>query len=55
MFLGDQDTKVWGIILRKTIRQRIIKKMQEIYIHANDRPMNRKGVQDSALRGCVNT
>jgi hypothetical protein len=31
------------------------KKMRDIYIHASDRPMNRKGIRDSALRGCVNT
>jgi hypothetical protein len=31
------------------------KKMREIYIHASDRPMNRKGIQDSALRACANT
>jgi hypothetical protein len=31
------------------------KRKREIYIHANDRPMNRKGIRDSALRGCVNT
>jgi hypothetical protein len=31
------------------------KKMREIYIHASDRPMSRKGIRDSALRGCVNT
>jgi hypothetical protein len=24
-------------------------------IHANDRPINREGIRDSALRGCVNT
>jgi hypothetical protein len=31
------------------------KKMREIYIHTNDRPMNWKGIRDSALRWCVNT
>jgi hypothetical protein len=31
------------------------KRMREIYIHASVRPMNRAGVRDSALRGCVNT
>jgi hypothetical protein len=29
--------------------------MREIYIHAEEQPINRKGIQDSALRGCVNT
>jgi hypothetical protein len=31
------------------------KRMREIYIHASEQPMNRKGIRDSALRGCVNT
>jgi hypothetical protein len=31
------------------------KRMREIYIHADKRPINRKGIRDSALRGCVNT
>jgi hypothetical protein len=31
------------------------KRMRKIYIHANKQPMNRKGIRDSALRGCVNT
>jgi hypothetical protein len=31
------------------------KRMREIYIHADEQPINRKGIQDSALRGCVNT
>jgi hypothetical protein len=31
------------------------KRMLEIYIYASERPMNRRGVRDSALRGCVNT
>jgi hypothetical protein len=31
------------------------KRMREIYIYASENPMNRKGTQDSALRGCVNT
>jgi hypothetical protein len=31
------------------------KRMREIYIHASKRPMNRKGIRDSILRGCVNT
>jgi hypothetical protein len=29
--------------------------MREIYVHASEQPMNRKGIRDSALRGCVNT
>jgi hypothetical protein len=31
------------------------KRIRDIYIHANERPINRKGIRDSALRGCVNT
>jgi hypothetical protein len=31
------------------------KKMREIYIHDDKHPINRKGILDSALRGCVNT
>jgi hypothetical protein len=31
------------------------KRMREIYINADEQPMNRKGIRDSALRGCVNT
>jgi hypothetical protein len=30
------------------------KRMREIYIHASEQPINRKGIPDSALRGCVN-
>jgi hypothetical protein len=29
--------------------------MRDIYIHADKRPINWEGIQDSALRGCVNT
>jgi hypothetical protein len=29
--------------------------MREIYIHADEQPINRKGIRDSALQGCVNT
>jgi hypothetical protein len=29
--------------------------MREICIHADEQPINRGGVRDSALRGCVNT
>jgi hypothetical protein len=29
--------------------------MREIYIHVDEQPINRKGIRDSALRGCVNT
>jgi hypothetical protein len=29
--------------------------IRDFYIHADERPINRKGIQDSALRGCVNT
>jgi hypothetical protein len=31
------------------------KRIRDIYIHADERPINRKGIRDSALRGCVNT
>jgi hypothetical protein len=28
---------------------------QDVYNHADERPINREGIRDSALRGCVNT
>jgi hypothetical protein len=31
------------------------KRIRDVYIHADERPINRKGIRDSALRGCVNT
>jgi hypothetical protein len=31
------------------------KRMREIHLHASKRPINRKGIRDSALRGCVHT
>jgi hypothetical protein len=31
------------------------KRISNVYIHAGGRPINWKGIQDSALRGCVNT
>jgi hypothetical protein len=31
------------------------KRMRDIYIHANEQPINREGIRDSTLRGCVNT
>jgi hypothetical protein len=31
------------------------KPVRNVYIHADERPINRRGIQDSALRGCVNT
>jgi hypothetical protein len=31
------------------------KRIRNVYIHAEERTINRKGIQDSALRGCVNT
>jgi hypothetical protein len=31
------------------------KRMREIYKHASKQPINRKGIRDSALRGCFNT
>jgi hypothetical protein len=30
-------------------------RMRETYIHANEQPINQKGIRDSELRGCVNT
>jgi hypothetical protein len=29
--------------------------MREIYMNADEQPINRKGIRDTALRGCVNT
>jgi hypothetical protein len=46
---------MWRIISQNIIRRRIIKRMREIYIHTDEHPINRKGIRDSALRGCVNT
>jgi hypothetical protein len=31
------------------------KRMRDVYIHADEQPINRQGIRDSALRGCVNT
>jgi hypothetical protein len=31
------------------------KRIRKVYIHTDDRPINREGIRDSALRGCVNT
>jgi hypothetical protein len=31
------------------------KRIRNVYIHADKRPINREGIRDSALRGCVNT
>jgi hypothetical protein len=31
------------------------KRIRNVYIHADDRPINQEGIRDSALRGCVNT
>jgi hypothetical protein len=31
------------------------KRMRDVYIHADEQPIHRKGIRDSALRGCVNT
>jgi hypothetical protein len=31
------------------------KRMREIYIHADEHPINQKGIQNSTLRGYVNT
>jgi hypothetical protein len=45
--LGDYFTKHHSPAHHKRIRN--------VYIHADKRPINRKGIRDSALRGCVNT
>jgi hypothetical protein len=31
------------------------KRIRDVYIHADERPINQKGIRDSALGGCVNT
>jgi hypothetical protein len=31
------------------------KRIRDIYIHANERPIHREGTRDSALQGCVST
>jgi hypothetical protein len=31
------------------------KQIRDVYIQANERPIYRKGIRDSLLRGCVNT
>jgi hypothetical protein len=31
------------------------KRIRDVYIHADERPINRKGIRDSALQGCANT
>jgi hypothetical protein len=31
------------------------KRIRDVYIHANERPINRRGIRDSELRGCANT
>jgi hypothetical protein len=31
------------------------KRLHNVYMHADEGPINRKGIQDSVLRGCVNT
>jgi hypothetical protein len=31
------------------------KRMRDVYIHADERPIHQKVVRDSALQGCVNT
>jgi hypothetical protein len=31
------------------------KRIRNVYIHADERPINRQGIQDSVLRGCANT
>jgi hypothetical protein len=48
MCTGAQATKIWQIISESIIRRRITKECAKYTI-------NQKGIQDSALRGCVNT
>jgi hypothetical protein len=31
------------------------KRIRNVYINADDQPINQEGIRDSALRGCVNT
>jgi hypothetical protein len=31
------------------------RRIRDVYIHADERPINRRGIRDSSLRGCVNT
>jgi hypothetical protein len=31
------------------------KRIRDVYIHADEQPIDRKGIRDSALQGCVNT
>jgi hypothetical protein len=31
------------------------KRIGDVYTHADERPINRKGIRDSTLQGCVNT
>jgi hypothetical protein len=31
------------------------RRIRNVYLHADERPINREGTRDSALRGCVNT
>jgi hypothetical protein len=31
------------------------KRIRDVYIHTDERPINRKGIRDSALRGCANS
>jgi hypothetical protein len=31
------------------------KRIRNVYIHVDERPINRKGIHHTALRGCVNT
>jgi hypothetical protein len=45
--LADYFTKHHSPAHQKLIRN--------VYIHADDRPINREGIRDSTLRGCVNT
>jgi hypothetical protein len=55
MCTGAQDTKIWQINSQNIIRRRITKECEKMYTHASEQPINRKGIRDSALRGCVNT
>jgi hypothetical protein len=45
----------FGRLFHKTSFAGASQRMREIYIHADEQPINQKGLRDSALRGCVNT
>jgi hypothetical protein len=55
MCTGARAIKIWQIISQKNHSPAHHKRMREICIHADEQPIKRKGIRDSALRGCVNT